>query len=75
VAIPTKGGTPSLVSVTAANPGPTPANWSVDLSQLPGYLRFKQNTPTDGVGPGGTISIQFTTTANEGITSAVVQEV
>ena len=53
-----ESGTPSLVSVTAANAGPIPANWTADLSLISSHLlRFTQNAATDGAGPGGTISI------------------
>jgi len=76
VAIPAEGGTPSLVSVTAANAGPAPANWTADLSQISSHLlRFTQNTATDGVAPGGTISIQFTATATNPVTGTVAQNV
>ena len=73
VAIPTLGGTPSLVSVTR-RPGRTPANWSVDLTPLPSFLRFTQATQRR-CRPWRNIAIQFTTTANESITTTVVQEV
>src|SRR4029079_5675999 len=39
------------------------------------YLRFTQNTPTDSVVPGGTISIQFTATATNAITNPLEQNV
>src|SRR4029077_7418985 len=63
VAVPQFGGTPSNISVTASQADNTPANWAVALTHLPGTMRFTQNTATDGVGPGGNISIQFTSTA------------
>ncbi len=76
VAIPAEGGTPGLVSVTAANAGPIPANWTADLSQISSHqLRFTQNAATDGVGPGGTISIQFTATASNTVSGSLAQNV
>jgi large repetitive protein len=76
VAIPAEGGMPSLVSITAANAGPMPANWTADLSQISSHLlRFTQNAATEGLGPGGTISIQFTTTATNPVSGALAQNV
>jgi len=81
VAIPANGGTPSAISVTATNPGPTPANWMVD-SATAGFLHFRACTTSDAcngsgannLSPGGSITILLTTTANESISNAVVNE-
>ena len=81
VAIPANGGTPSAITATATNPGPTPANWTVDPAPA-GFLHFRACTTSDAcngaganaVGPGGSITIQFTTVANESVSNAVVNE-
>ena len=84
VAIPTNGGLPSNISVLAIQQDSTPASWLVDQSQSdPGYLRVRECVSGDScyvsssndIAPGGVISIQFTTTANETVSTAPVQEV
>jgi hypothetical protein len=82
VAIPKNGGIPSAISVTATNSGSTPANWLVDSAPA-GFLNFRACTQSDAcngagsnnIGPGGSMTIQFATVANENISNAVVDEV
>ena len=84
VAIPANGGTPSSISVAAAN-GNTSINWMVDsappTAYASGYVTVRECTASDAVSPcnglggndvtpGGTIVIQFTATS-----SATVPEV
>ena len=79
VAIPANGGVPTSVTVGATSP----ANWTVEPTPLQGFLRFRECTANDAcygnsnndVQPGGTITIQFTTTASETINNAAVNEV
>jgi N-acetylneuraminic acid mutarotase len=81
VAIPANGGMPTVAS---NSPNATPANWMVDPTPVQGFLRFREcvsgdNCYTPGsnndVAPGGSITIQFTTTASETINNAAVNEV
>jgi hypothetical protein len=84
VAIPANGGTPTSISVAAAN-GNTSINWMVDsappTAYASGYVTVRECTASDAVSPcnglggndvtpGGTIVIQFTATS-----SATVPEV
>jgi Bacterial Ig-like domain (group 3)/MBG domain (YGX type)/Abnormal spindle-like microcephaly-assoc'd, ASPM-SPD-2-Hydin len=83
IAVPANGGIPGNISVIATRPDATQASWIVDQTQT-GYRRVRECATGDGcyvsganndIGPGGTIAVQFTTTANENVTSAPVQEV
>jgi hypothetical protein len=83
IAVPADGGVPGIISVIATRPDATQANWIVDQTQT-GYLRARECVTGDGcyvsganndIGPGGTVALQFTTTANEDVASAPVQEV
>jgi hypothetical protein len=63
VVIPTGAGTPTAIFVAAANPGPTPLNWTVVPSPPAGTMRFLVATSGDSVAPNGTVLITFTATA------------
>ena len=67
-------GTIVIGSVIAANGG-TALNWSYDASKLPGTLRFYENTPSDAVTPGGTITITFTANSNVAVSTSPVAEI
>jgi hypothetical protein len=65
-------------------PGPPPVTWMVDQSAPAGLLRVRECVTGDAcfvsgsnndVGPGGSISIQFTATTNATISSSPVPEV
>jgi hypothetical protein len=82
IAVPANGGAPDSISVLATRPDATAASWIVDQSAT-GYLQVRECATGDAcyvsganndIGPGGTVAIQFTTTANENVTSAPVQE-
>src|SRR6185312_12943710 len=82
VAIPVNGGVPSNISVAASNG--SPVSWLVDSNSPQGFIRVRACVNGDacyvpsannGVGPGGTITVSFTATANEQVSSAPVQEV
>src|SRR5262249_55743886 len=63
VVIPSGAGTPSGISITAANPGPTPLNWTVVASPPAGTMRFQSATSGDSLVSNGTAFITFTATA------------
>ena len=64
VAIPTGAGTPSSVTVSASDPGPTARTWAIDGSPPAGFMRFSRSgASANDIDPGGTIVIGFTATA------------
>ena len=82
VAVPAQAGTPSGLTVTATNPGGAAVNWLVDSAPA-GGLRVRECGSGDicyvggsnEVGPGGSLTLQFSSSPQESLSNAPVAEV